>query len=102
MNENDNKQKQVENFASANLQLASVAGQVGCLTLVIVFIGLVLGRYLDQLFGTKPVLLIIFVLGSGPIALFLTYKIAINATRKANLELKKQKEQQQEEGETSE
>ncbi|MGB9668764.1 MAG: AtpZ/AtpI family protein [Anaerolineales bacterium] len=84
MSEENNQQKQAAAFASANLRLTSVAGQVGCITLLIVFIALFLGIYLDRVFGTRPVLLIIFVLGSAPLSLYLTYKIALRAIAKVN------------------
>ncbi len=100
MVEDDKRQKQAEAFANANLKLTAVAGQVGCLTLLIVFVALFLGLYLDRLLGTKPVFLIILVLGSAPLSLFLTYKIAINAARKANTSIMKTEinEQQKEKG----
>lgn len=100
MVEDDNRQKQAQALATANLKLTTVAGQVGCLTLLIVFIALFLGIYLDRLLGTKPVFLIILVLGSAPISLFLTYKIAINAVRKANAPIMKKdiNDQQKERG----
>jgi len=95
MTEDNNRQKPAKAFTAANFKLTAVAGQVGCVTLVIVFIALFLGIYLDRLLGTKPVLLIILVLGSAPIALYLTYKIAINAVREASALATKQKDDQQ-------
>lgn len=101
MVEDDNRQKQAQALATANLKLTTVAGQVGCLTLLIVFLALFLGIYLDRLLGTKPIILIILVLGSAPISLYLTYRIAINAVRKANEPIMKKEnnDQQKERGE---
>ncbi|MGB9668902.1 MAG: AtpZ/AtpI family protein [Anaerolineales bacterium] len=100
MVEDDKRQKQAQAFATANLKLTAVAGQVGCLTLLIVFVALFLGIYLDRLLGTKPVFLIMLVLGSAPISLFLTYKIALNAAKKANAPIMKKEsnDQQKERG----
>ena len=60
----------------------AVGLQVGCLTLLIVFVALVGGIFLDKLLGTKPVLTILLVLGSAPLALFLTFWIAMQEIKK--------------------
>jgi F0F1-type ATP synthase assembly protein I len=70
------KKQTVNNFA-----LYSVGGQVGCATLAIVFLALFIGIGLDKLLGTKPVFIIIFVLGSAPLSLYLTYKLAMRAVK---------------------
>ena len=67
-----------------NFALYSVGGQVGCATLIIVLLALFIGIGLDKLLGTKPVLTIIFTLGSAPLSLFLTYKLAMRAVNSLN------------------
>ena len=67
-----------------NLAVYSVGGQVGCATLAIVLVALFAGIGLDKLFGTKPVFIIIFTLGSAPLSLFLTYKLAMRAVNSIN------------------
>lgn len=52
-----------------NLTLASVAGQVGCLTLLIVFGALFGGLWLDNRFDTKPMYTIGLMIVSIPISL---------------------------------
>jgi len=52
-----------------NLTFASIAGQVGCLTLVIVLGAVFLGLWLDSRFGTRPWWTIGLVLGSIPVSL---------------------------------
>ena len=64
-----------------NLALYSVGGQVGCATVFIVLVGVFAGIGLDKLLGTKPVFIILFTLGSAPLALFLTYKLAMRAVK---------------------
>jgi len=66
------------------MALAAVGAQIGCLTLIIVFAALFIGRWLDQLFGTKPVILIALILGSVPVALFATFWFALNVAKKIN------------------
>jgi F0F1-type ATP synthase assembly protein I len=67
--------------AADGMTMIAVAGQVGCVTLASVLIAVFLGIYLDRLFGTRPILLILLVLGSAPLSLILTYLIAVRATR---------------------
>jgi hypothetical protein len=62
--------------------LFAVGGEVGCLTLIIVFAAVFGGLYLDNLLGTKPVLTILFVLGSAPLALALTFWVAMRAVKR--------------------
>ena len=64
-----------------NVALFSVGGQVGCATLMIVFLALFVGIGLDKLLGTKPLFTIILILGSAPLSLFLTFKLALRAVK---------------------
>jgi magnesium-transporting ATPase (P-type) len=52
-----------------NLTLASVAGQVGCLTLLIVIGALFGGLWLDNRFDTKPMYTVGLMVASIPISL---------------------------------
>lgn len=63
-----------------NLTLAAVAGQVGCLTLVIVIASLFVGLWLDVHFGTKPLFTIIVMIASVPVTLGLMFWVVRNAT----------------------
>src|SRR4030043_271768 len=67
-----------------NVALFSVGGQVGCATLLIVFLALFAGIGLDRLLGTKPLFTIMLILGSAPLALFLTFKLAMRAVKNIN------------------
>ena len=58
-----------------NLTLASIAGQVGCLTLVIIFVALFAGLWLDRYLDTKPLFTIVFLIGSVPVTLFLMFRV---------------------------
>lgn len=53
-----------------------VGGEVGCITLFIVIIALVAGLWLDRVLGTKPVFTLLLLLGSAPLSLFLTFRVA--------------------------
>jgi F0F1-type ATP synthase assembly protein I len=53
-----------------NLTLAIVAGQVGCLTLIIVIAALFAGLWLDSRMGTRPMFTISLMIISIPVTLF--------------------------------
>lgn len=63
-----------------NLTLASIAGQVGCLTLVIIFVALFAGLWLDRYLDTKPLFTIVLLIGSVPVTLFLMFRVVKVAT----------------------
>jgi len=63
-----------------NLTLASIAGQVGCLTLIIIFVALFAGLWLDRYFNTKPLFTIVLLIGSVPVTLFLMFRVVRAAT----------------------
>lgn len=63
-----------------NLTMAAVAGQAGCLTLVIIFIALGAGLWLDSRFDTKPIFTVVLMVGSVPVTLFSMIKVVQRAT----------------------
>lgn len=63
-----------------NLTLASVAGQVGFLTLIIVFVALFGGLWLDKALDTKPLFTIILLVVSMPVTLVLMFRVVRAAT----------------------
>ncbi len=65
-----------------NLTLASIAGQVGCLTLVIIFVALFAGLWLDRYLDTKPLFTIVLLIGSVPVTLFLMFRVVKAATNR--------------------
>lgn len=52
-----------------NLTLAGLAGQVGCVTLIIVLVAVFLGLWLDARFETRPTFTIVLLLVSIPVSL---------------------------------
>ncbi len=64
-----------------NLAVYSVGAQVGCATLAIVIVALFAGIGLDTLLHTKPFFIIVFILGSAPLSLYLTYQLAMRAVK---------------------
>lgn len=63
-----------------NLTLAAVAGEVGCLTLVIVLVALLGGLWIDNYFGSKPIITIILMFASIPVTLVTMIWVVRTAT----------------------
>lgn len=64
------------------LRTAVLGGEIGCLTLLIVLGAVFGGLWLDRTIGTeKPIITIILVLISAPLALTLTYYRAMQAVK---------------------
>jgi hypothetical protein len=64
-----------------NITLAAVAGQVGCLTIVVVLAALFGGLYLDNRFaGDRPIFTVSLMLGSIPVTLVAMFWVVRKAT----------------------
>ena len=85
-----------------NLTLASIAGQVGCLTLIIIFSALFAGLWLDGRMDSKPMFTIILLVGSVPVTLFLMFRVVKSATNRIKpIENKETPEEEQNSGKNS-
>ena len=69
-----------------NLTLAGVAGQVGCLTLVIVLGAVFFGLWLDGIFQTRPWFTIGLLMASIPISIIMMVVVARLAVSKIKTE----------------
>jgi F0F1-type ATP synthase assembly protein I len=65
-----------------NATLISVAIQVGCLTLVLIFLSLVTGLILDRVLDTRPLFTIIFLVGSMPLTWVAVFWVVNRAKHK--------------------
>ena len=65
---------------SLNLTLAVVTGQVGCLTLLIIFVALFIGRWLDAQFDTSPLITIVLMIASVPVTLVVMFWVVRSVT----------------------
>jgi MFS family permease len=68
-----------------NLSLAGIAGQVGCVTVVIVFGSLFAGIWLDRWLGTRPLFTVGLLLGSVPVTIFIMFWLVKRAVAKIQL-----------------
>jgi F0F1-type ATP synthase assembly protein I len=77
------KDKQSQNVQYAlNLGLAGFAGTVGFVTIAIIMGALVLGLFLDNQLGTRPLFTILVLLGSVPLTIFVMFRLALGAMAK--------------------
>jgi hypothetical protein len=75
-----------------NMTLAVIAGQAGCLTLVVIFVALFAGIWLDAQLHVRGVFTVGLLLLSIPISLFFMVRIALGAVK--NLQPPPPKQQQ--------
>jgi len=59
-----------------------LAGQAGCLSVIVAVGALLVGLWLDQVFGTKKILALVCVVGSVPINLLLTLRVTQSLIRR--------------------
>lgn len=70
-----------------NLMIVMI-GQVGCLTLIIVFASVLGGLWLDKVFGTKPVLTLVLLFAGIPVSVL----VMLSVSRKTLARLKEKAE----------
>lgn len=62
-----------------NLTVAAVAGQVGCLTLIVVLAALFFGLWLDAQLDSRPLATVILLIASVPVTLVLMFWVVRRA-----------------------
>lgn len=82
------KQNQQPDFFAL---LATVVGQVGCVVVLLVGLALGAGLLLDKFLQTKAIFTVILMLGSVPVALFVTMRISMAAAARAQQLMKADK-----------
>ena len=63
-----------------NLTLAVVTGQVGCLTVVILLVAFLAGRWLDNQFGNDALFTVILMVASVPVTLIVMFWVVRSVT----------------------
>ena len=59
-----------------NTLLIVMIGQVGCLTLIIILASVFVGMWLDNMFGTKPVITLVLLFAGIPISVLVMLFVA--------------------------
>ena len=80
MSQTDEGQNRDRSQYAFNLTVAAVAGQVGCLTLVVILVTLFGGLWLDNRFQTRPFFTILLLIGSVPVTLIAMFWVVRKAT----------------------
>lgn len=80
MNETPGQTGETRKEINQGLVLGALAGQVGCLTLLIILAALFGGLWLDSLFNTKPILTIVLMIASVPVTLIAMFWIVRKTT----------------------
>jgi F0F1-type ATP synthase assembly protein I len=72
------KPKTPPTVVAQNLALAGMVSQIGCVTVVIVIGALLLGLWLDNMLGTKPILTIGLLILSIPVSTYSLIRVALS------------------------
>jgi len=80
MSQTDQKEGKNHSRHTFNLALAAMAGQVGCLTTIIVVTALFAGLWIDSRFNTRPTFTIVLVILSVPLTLAVMLWVVKNIT----------------------
>ncbi len=59
--------------------LVGIAGQAGCVTLVVVVVALIAGLWLDRQLGSRPVMTLILVVASIPVSVILMLRMVLRS-----------------------
>ena len=85
------------------LAIYSVGGQIGCATIIVVAICLFIGIGLDRLLHTEQHVMVIFlVLVAGPLALIVSYFLAMRAVKRVQANQKSPAKSEEKQGQEDE
>jgi hypothetical protein len=65
---------------SFNVVLAAVTGSVGCLTIVIILVAFLAGRWLDNQFGSDALFTVVLMVASVPVTLVVMFWVVRTIT----------------------
>ena len=71
--------------------LIVLVGQVGCLTLIIILASVFVGLWLDNVFGTKPVITLVLLFAGIPISVLVMLVVARRTLARIKAEAEKDK-----------
>lgn len=63
--------------------MAGVVGQVGCLVVLIIGLALGAGVLIDRFLGTRAIFTVLLMVGSVPVALYITVRLSLTAVARA-------------------
>ena len=80
-----------------NMAMAVIAGQVGCLTLAVVILAVILGLWIDNQFQTRPTFTLISVIASVPVSVIMMLLVVRAAVNRIQMQPEEKKSAQQQE-----
>jgi F0F1-type ATP synthase assembly protein I len=84
-------QSEQKGRSALNTLLIVLIGQVGCLTLIIILASVFLGMWLDNMFGTKPVITLVLLFAGIPISVLVMLFVARRTLARIKAEAEKDK-----------
>ena len=84
-------QSEQKGRSALNTLLIVLIGQVGCLTLIIILASVFLGMWLDNMFGTKPVITLVLLFAGIPISVLVMLVVARKTLARIKAEAEKDK-----------
>jgi F0F1-type ATP synthase assembly protein I len=84
-------QSEQKGRSALNTLLIVLIGQVGCLTLIIILASVFLGMWLDNMFGTKPVITLVLLFAGIPISVLVMLVVARRTLARIKAEAEKDK-----------
>ena len=67
--------------------MAEVVGKVGCVNIALIGLGLGAGILLDRLLGTDAIFTVLFIVGSVPLALYVTVRVSMSAAARVQKQI---------------
>lgn len=84
-------QSEQKGRSALNTLLIVLIGQVGCLTLIIILASVFVGMWLDNMFGTKPVITLVLLFAGIPISVLVMLFVARRTLARIKAEAEKDK-----------
>jgi F0F1-type ATP synthase assembly protein I len=75
--------------------MATVVGQVGCLVVIIIGLALGAGVLIDRFLGTRAIFTVILMVGSVPVALYITVRLSLTAVARTQQAFDTQKAEEE-------
>lgn len=91
------KQNQQQHLNYLAPLLATVVGQVGCITVLLIGLALGAGLLLDKFLGTKAIFTVLFMVGSVPVALYVIVRVSLSTVARTQQLIDSQKAEEKSE-----
>lgn len=75
--------------------MATIVGQVGCLVVIIIGLALGAGVLIDRFLGTRAIFTVILMVGSVPVALYITVRLSLTAVARTQQAFDTQKAEEE-------